>query len=323
MDKLLTIAIPTFNRAKFLEQQLTWLSKAINGFESDCEILISDNCSTDNTQEIIKKWQNIFINTIFKSHINNENIGLMPNLAYCLQAATSKYVWVIGDDDPIQENALADIIYSLKEHSDLSLLILNYSILYVPNNQIVRDRCFDVAQDEIYQNGKAVIEKYLKQEPTLLAFMTAQVYRTSSAQQALSNWKDSLNNREAQIYWTAFCALQGRVKITKDVYVEYACGMNSVPGPELWFKMRYADLPTVYEKLTAIGYCQIICRKFILQHFAVTNWKVVLGALRQWPFFTIKIIIPYLYLVSVSLGKLFLHLIFKSLTFRFVSSQAH
>lgn len=47
MNKLLTIVIPTFNRAILLKQQLTWLAKAIKGFESECEIIISDNCSTD------------------------------------------------------------------------------------------------------------------------------------------------------------------------------------------------------------------------------------------------------------------------------------
>jgi hypothetical protein len=44
MNKLLTIAIPTYNRADLLDKQLTWLSQGIKGFESECEILVSDNC---------------------------------------------------------------------------------------------------------------------------------------------------------------------------------------------------------------------------------------------------------------------------------------
>ncbi|MCC5625684.1 glycosyltransferase family 2 protein, partial [Nostoc sp. CHAB 5715] len=39
MNKLLTIAIPTFNRASLLDKQLAWLAQAIKGFEDDCEIL--------------------------------------------------------------------------------------------------------------------------------------------------------------------------------------------------------------------------------------------------------------------------------------------
>ena len=54
MQKLLTIAIPTYNRAALLDKQLAWLATAIKGWESECEIIISDNCSTDNTPGVVK-----------------------------------------------------------------------------------------------------------------------------------------------------------------------------------------------------------------------------------------------------------------------------
>ena len=75
MNKLLTIAIPTFNRAQLLDKHLTWLAQAIKGFEDDCEILVSDNCSTDNTQEVIQKWQTTLSNMTFKSNKNFKNSG--------------------------------------------------------------------------------------------------------------------------------------------------------------------------------------------------------------------------------------------------------
>ena len=34
-----------------------WLASEILGYEDDCEIIISDNCSTDNTEEILEKWR--------------------------------------------------------------------------------------------------------------------------------------------------------------------------------------------------------------------------------------------------------------------------
>ena len=118
MKKLLTIAIPTYNRAELLNKQLTWLSQAIKGFESECEILVSDNCSTDHTQSIISKWQSILSNITFKSNKNPENIGVMRNIIYCLGAATTKYVWTIGDDDPIQERAVAYVINKIQQNED-------------------------------------------------------------------------------------------------------------------------------------------------------------------------------------------------------------
>jgi abequosyltransferase len=305
MNKLLTIAIPTFNRAEFVERQLSWLAKAIEGLESECEIIISDNFSTDNTQEVIQQWQHIFQNTIFKSIKQNENIGLMPNLAYCIKVATSKYVWVIGDDDPIEENALAYVVNNLKTLPDLSLLILNFSCLYVGSNQLAYERCFDIEHEEVRTDGKVLIENCLQENFSGLAFMTAQIYQTKAAQQAQKEWPSSPSNREGQVYWTAFCATKGSVKITKEVYLQYACGMNSAPDIKLWFKMRYSDLPAVYKKLMEIGYERMFCRKLIINHFKENNFQVILGALKRWPIFTINTIVPYFSLVGISSWEIF------------------
>lgn len=84
MNKLLSICVPTFNRAEELNKQLAWLAREIKGFENECEIIVSDNCSTDNTQEVIQKWQQFFEPTIqFTANKNSENIGWMKNFAYC------------------------------------------------------------------------------------------------------------------------------------------------------------------------------------------------------------------------------------------------
>ena len=41
-QRLLTIAIPTYNRAQLLDRQIEWLSQAIRGYEDDCEVLEKD-----------------------------------------------------------------------------------------------------------------------------------------------------------------------------------------------------------------------------------------------------------------------------------------
>ncbi|NEQ25134.1 MAG: glycosyltransferase, partial [Microcoleus sp. SIO2G3] len=79
MNKILSICIPTFNRAEELDNQLTWLFKEIKGFEDECEVIVSDNCSSDNTQEVVEKWRSLFCQTTFKSNRNQENVGWMRN----------------------------------------------------------------------------------------------------------------------------------------------------------------------------------------------------------------------------------------------------
>ncbi|WP_088242530.1 glycosyltransferase family 2 protein [Calothrix rhizosoleniae] len=308
MTKLLTIAIPTYNRAQLLDKQLTWLAQAIKGFESECEIIISDNRSSDNTQEIIHKWQLHFINDVpFQNNRNHANIGVMRNIAHCINTATSKYLWMIGDDDPIQNRTLAYVINELKQHQELSLLTLNFACRYQPTGKIIYERCFAVDKEEVNIDGKAVFQHCLEENHSGIGFLSAQVYRTKIIQNAVAHWPKSVNNMEAQVYWVGYCAAHGSVKVTKEVYLESAFGSSYwMKDPKVLLKMQYIDLPTIYAKIEEIGYSSKYCRNLILKHFTHNNWKVFFGALRRWPIIAINTIIPYLILVVTSVWEIFL-----------------
>jgi abequosyltransferase len=301
MARLLTIAIPTFNRAALLDKQLEWLSQAILGFENDCEILISDNCSTDNTQDIIKKWQNQLSQVVFISNRNTSNIGVMRNITFCLNTAQSRYVWAIGDDDSIKNNTLSSIINNLKTYPQLSLLVLNYSRFDTITSQVIKERNFNILQEQIHDNARRFIEQNIKENIFGFGFMTAQVYRTDAVKMALEKCQNSLNNLEIQIFWGAYCALQGSVKFTHDVFVEYTCGTNGLSDEKTWFRVHYQDLVRVYTKLKEIGYSQEFCQELIIQHFRKKNTlRILLGGIRRYPILGIKTAIPYLILVFSS-----------------------
>lgn len=305
MNKLLSIVIPTFNRAALLEQQLSWLETAIQGFEAECEIIISDNCSTDNTQEIIKKWQPIFSKTTFKSYRNQENIGLMPNIAFCIQAATGKYVWTVGDDDPIQDNALSFLLKTIKQNPATALIFLNCYGRDKLTNKITVERWFNSDSDTPLNNGKAALQRYLKESFGGVLFMTATVYKTALVQRALQEWPSSCKNLASQAYWTSFCATHGSVIVTKDNYLECTMHASYLEKDPKWsIMMRYRYIPEVYVKLLEIGYSKTFCWQMILQNIITkSDWIIFLGALKRWPILAINVIISYLVLILASMGK--------------------
>jgi abequosyltransferase len=309
MARLLTIAIPTFNRAALLDKQLEWLSKTIRGLEDDCEILISDNCSTDNTQEIIKKWQNHFSNIVFICNFNTRNIGVMRNIAFCLNAAQTKYAWVIGDDDSIKNEALLYIIENLKAHPELALLVLNYSRFDTINSQVIKDKNFEIQQEKVYQDTRELIEVDIKYDIFGFGFMTSQIYRTDAVKMALQKWQNSFNNLELQVFWGAYCGLQGSVKFSHDIFVEYTCGTNGLSDKKVWFKVHYSDLPRVYAKLREIGYSQKFCQELIIHHFTKENTlRMLIGGIRRFPILGLKTAIPYLILVIKAFAESILFL---------------
>jgi glycosyltransferase involved in cell wall biosynthesis len=132
--KLLTIAIPTFNRASYLDQCLQHICGQLKKDEDRVEILISDNNSTDNTSEIVNKYisQGFVLNYLK----NNENIGSDMNFVQCFNLAKGKYILILGDDDVLLENAIGNILEIL-EKDDYGIVFLNsYSFA----NDFVKER---------------------------------------------------------------------------------------------------------------------------------------------------------------------------------------
>lgn len=307
MNKLLTIAIPTYNRAEYLDKQLGWLAEAIKGYESDCEILVSDNCSTDHTQSIISKWQNILKNITFKSNKNSENIGVMRNIMYCLTAATTQYVWAIGDDDPIQERAVAYVISKIKNINDLSLLFLNFSgrnqitgeAVHPP--KIVGNRWFDADTEDGEGDGKAIFEYCFSKSVGAVIFLTATVYRTDLVERALEIWPTASNNWISLAYLAGYCAANGKVIVTKDIYLECIVGVSYwQKEPKSALLMQYQHIPEVVLKLQEVGYSKAYCYRMLLQNYHEVDLRVFLGAMRRWPVSAIKTIVPFLALASVA-----------------------
>lgn len=98
-----SIVIPTYNRAKDLEFALFCLSR--QSF-SDYEIIISDNCSTDKTEELIKNKNDKRIR-YFKL---NKNEVFSLNLANGIKHAKGKYIFFHSDDDfLLSKNSLEKI----------------------------------------------------------------------------------------------------------------------------------------------------------------------------------------------------------------------
>ncbi len=104
---LLTLTIPTYNRGVFLRQFLDSVRDQL-GSNSQVEVIVSDNASTDETPEIIK--EELQRGTRLTYIRNPENIGPDANFLQCYERATGKYVWVMGDDDVLAPNSLQRIV---------------------------------------------------------------------------------------------------------------------------------------------------------------------------------------------------------------------
>jgi glycosyltransferase involved in cell wall biosynthesis len=92
-----TIAIPTYNRAtKTLPETLR--SAAAQTYP-DLEIFVSDNCSTDDTEQVVRAFGPRI------GYVRQpQNLGLNGNAKACIDLARGDYLLILHDDDLIDPN---------------------------------------------------------------------------------------------------------------------------------------------------------------------------------------------------------------------------
>lgn len=92
---LVTIGIPTYNRADGTMPNT--LESALSQDYPNLEVVVSDNCSSDNTQRLLKSYNDKRLNYIRQK----TNIGPNNNYKACLDAAQGDYFMLLHDDDLI------------------------------------------------------------------------------------------------------------------------------------------------------------------------------------------------------------------------------
>ena len=159
MAELLSICIPTYNRAVYLRDLLDGLIRELEQTpeaSDQVRLYISDNASTDATKEVIDAlsphWPVIY-------NRNPVNIGGDRNFAQMISRVAGTYFWLLGDDELIVPGFLGPLLNVLKSgtpHLVLLETINEKNEPYYPLKTTAPDTFPDYA---------AFLEHYRKEDP--------------------------------------------------------------------------------------------------------------------------------------------------------------
>ena len=107
---MLSIVIPTYNRATYLNILLKDLSYEIGSISNNIEIkvIVIDNCSNDETIQVIKEWQNVIPS--LELIRNNANLGIEGNLILGSICSQSEYTWMLSDHQRLRKGVVFELI---------------------------------------------------------------------------------------------------------------------------------------------------------------------------------------------------------------------
>ena len=117
----LSLIVPFYGVEAYIEQCLLSMLRQ-NISEEEYEIICVNDCSPDNSEDIVKRIASQHSNVRLIKHEVNKKLGAARNTG--LLAARGKYIWFVDSDDYIEENCLAEIL-TLCEHNNLEILHFN------------------------------------------------------------------------------------------------------------------------------------------------------------------------------------------------------
>ncbi|MEE1095267.1 MAG: glycosyltransferase family 2 protein [Paludibacteraceae bacterium] len=121
---LISVIVPSYNRANTVGQTIeSIISQQV---DADIEIVIGDDCSTDNAREVLLQYKEKYPD-IIRSFFWEKNLGLGANWASCIKECKGKYICNCDNDDYWHNlDKLQLQLDHMESHPDCNVLITNH-----------------------------------------------------------------------------------------------------------------------------------------------------------------------------------------------------
>lgn len=239
---LLSICIPTWNRAKFLEQSLGRFAEQIKDISpEELELYVSDNCSDDNTSEVVKHYIDAGLPITYNR--NPENVGAARNFVKCMEWASGKYILLLGDDDFLKHGALKFLLDELRGKE--------YGLVHIHK--------FDDIEDEVRVYTSP--EDFLMKISYWITFMSGSIFRKDIVKQITPEKYIHTHLLQVPYYITSALSQEKNLLIEKEILATGIDGANN--GGYNFFEVfvrHYLDIWHEFELSSGIShstYCFI------------------------------------------------------------------
>ncbi len=152
----ISIIVPVYNTEKYLNR---CLESIISQSLKEIEIIIINDCSSDNSLEIIKKYIKKDKRIILIDKIKNEGVSAARNSG--IEIASGDYILCIDSDDWIESNYLKDM-YEIAIKYDADMIITDFYFDYGEKNIIYQFDQYE--ENKIILNNKKIIKNLASRE---------------------------------------------------------------------------------------------------------------------------------------------------------------
>jgi glycosyltransferase involved in cell wall biosynthesis len=167
------------------------MESVLNQRFGDFELIVQDDCSSDNTEEVIAGFLS---DPRIKFGRNERNLGLAANWNLCLRKAAGQYIkYVFADDLLASRDALSEMVGLLDADRDISLVASSRNIIDAHSEVLRVESSF---HKDLIAPGTSIIRKCLYGGRNLIGEPTAVMFRKDHAERGFNEGYEHLLDME-------------------------------------------------------------------------------------------------------------------------------
>ena len=226
MEEMISVVVVTYNQAATIGRTLD--SILMQQCHVPFEIVIGEDCSTDDTRAICQNYAEKHPD-IIRLICNERNKGIVDNYYDCLLTCRGKYIAdCAGDDFWIDTQKLEKEVKVMENHPEVTMVITNWQYYNEHTRETTPSRQQQYAP---ITHGKDLLRAIITQQNMSVFHLCTALYRADIFRKAYEEDTDLFRNKtyvseDMQVAFTM--ALNGDIAYLPDVTLNYSLGSGSV-----------------------------------------------------------------------------------------------
>ena len=264
---ILSIAILTWNRGPSLKSLLSNILPQARELKGEVEVCISNNGSTDNTDEVVRSFKEKYPDLI-KYNKNKKNLGFDRNLLKVIEMSKGSFIWTFGDDDNIIENGLSEVIKSLKKmnQENTGLVVMKREAYFIDKQtgqKIIYHNTLDNNHSEMLKIDKNDIIGILFPKITFISIL---LFNNKIVQKILREDKDIIEKGigTENIHMLLYNLMFLKYDYINGISLNKKIVSSELPCSKLFIENKFKANYKVHKKLYAL----LLSNKYMNDYYA-------------------------------------------------------
>ena len=202
--------------------------------EEEYEVICVNDCSTDNTRNIILSYAAKHSNLTLIDHTENLTAGGARNTG--IGASIGEYIWFVDPDDAIKPYCLQEL-YAKARETSVDILFFNYDDADENLKVHREDRTYP---DSIVCNGQEFVIKYFTDKFSTFGIIWREVYRAAFLRETGIRYPIMRKAQDVVFLWKVMLSAERVCSVSK-AYYTYRSNPYSVTKHQTVAKVAFSD----------------------------------------------------------------------------------